>query len=351
MGAAATHILFVESNGALMRTISQPHPQLQTIRGFACFLLVVYHSVGADSASGLRLPMNSNWHHMVGIFDFVRMPVFAALAGYVYAFKRVDAASAKRFAISKAKRLMVPLVFATFITTTLRKVAYGANDSFFHALAYPYQQYWFLQSLLVLFVVMAAWDLFRRPNAEVISAIAIVLAVGAKTALPGMFGLVGALYLSPYFLLGIVLHERPGLWLGKGHGAFAAAIVASIMLWRETSSLGWAGCFERSDLIAILCGGAAAVAAFRYLPRTAVFHWLGSFSFPVFLWHSAFGAAARSLIAPLGFSLIESLVVIVVISIICPAALTLLWSALRQRAQQALKASMPRGTLIMDAST
>lgn len=154
-----------------------------------------------------------------------------------------------------------------------------------------------------------------------------------------------------YFLLGIVLHERPVLWLGKGHGAFAAAIVACILLWRETSSLGGAGCFERSDLIAILCGGAAAVAAFRYLPRTAVFHWLGTFSFPVFLWHSAFGAAARSLIAPLGFSLIESLVGIVVTSIISPAALTLLWSALRQRAQQALKASMPKGTLIMDAST
>lgn len=120
---------------------TEAKPELQTIRGLACLLLVIYHAVGPTADSGLRLSSTSSWHHATSLFDFIRMPMFAALAGFVYARKRVSADSFAAFWTRKSLRIIAPLLFATICTVALRRFAYGVGDPWIGSLTDSYQHF------------------------------------------------------------------------------------------------------------------------------------------------------------------------------------------------------------------
>ena len=56
--------------------------KIQSLRGLACLLLVVYHVIGATEMQGLRV--HDGWlPQLTAALDAVRMPVFGLLAGAV----------------------------------------------------------------------------------------------------------------------------------------------------------------------------------------------------------------------------------------------------------------------------
>lgn len=295
-------------------------PELQTIRGLACLLLVIYHAVGPTADSGLRLPPTSSWHQAISLFDFVRMPLFAALAGFVYARRRVRADSFAAFWTRKSLRIIAPLLFATICTVALRRFAYGADDPWLGSLTHSYQQFWFLQALLVLFFCMSVWDASAKPGIVPLAIAAVTLALLAKMPAPTMLSLHGSLYLAPYFLFGIILWEGPNL-LRRADICVGAAIVGpGVVLLQQAGLAGITVIVERSDLLAIICGAAFIVIAMRFMPRHHLLATLGRYSFVVFLWHSAAGAATRALFSHVDMPVLLRLMPIVLASILVPIA-------------------------------
>jgi surface polysaccharide O-acyltransferase-like enzyme len=62
---------------------------IDTVRGLACLFIVALHAVGDTPSNGLRLPMTSDWHYAMESIEFLRIPLFTALSGYLYAGQRV----------------------------------------------------------------------------------------------------------------------------------------------------------------------------------------------------------------------------------------------------------------------
>ena len=89
------------------------HIRLQSARGLACLLLVAYHVIGDPVTGGLRLPASSLYHYFTLLFLPLRMPLFAFLSGFVYAYRPVAYGSRLRFLGKKLRRILVPLVVVT----------------------------------------------------------------------------------------------------------------------------------------------------------------------------------------------------------------------------------------------
>jgi glucan biosynthesis protein C len=70
---------------------------INTVRGLACLLIVALHVVGDAASNGLHLPMTSAWHYVMQSIEFLRIPLFTALSGYLYAGRRVTAQKLSNF--------------------------------------------------------------------------------------------------------------------------------------------------------------------------------------------------------------------------------------------------------------
>ena len=90
---------------------------MQTLRGLACLLLVGFHVIGYSTTSGMAVPDDSGWRLFANLFTPLRMPLFAFLSGFVYAYRPVQPGQEGRFARKKLVRLWLPLLTVTTITT------------------------------------------------------------------------------------------------------------------------------------------------------------------------------------------------------------------------------------------
>lgn len=165
---------------------------------------------------------------------------------------------------------------------------------------------------------MSVWDASAKPGLVPLAIAAVTVALLAKMPTPAFFSLHGSLYLAPYFLFGIILWERPDL-LRRADLCVAAAIVGSgVLLLQQAGLAGMTAIVERSDLSAIMCGAAFIVLAMRFMPRTHLLATLGRYSFVVFLWHSAAGAATRFVISGAEMPVWLRLLAVVCASILVP---------------------------------
>ena len=268
-------------------------PEITTVRGIACVALVAYHVVGTSAVSGMHLPDGSMWHRVLDALDFIRMPIFAVVAGYVYARRRVEASSIANFLKSKVLRLAIPLVFVTTTMVGLRRGAYGADTSLTTALTSHYQHLWFLQALLIIFVLMAACDAYARLSSKGLGVVALTtLALSSSIQFPNTFSLNGVVYLAPLFLFGMILRGERQL-LDRHHARVALwFVMLGLILQQATPLLGGAG-LPNTSLPAALCGCGAAYLMLAVCPRIQLFEMIGAYSYTIYLWHSVAAATAR----------------------------------------------------------
>lgn len=277
--------------------MAQSHPaqlQLTTVRGLACLALVAYHVVGLGPDSGMHLPDSSPWHYTMNSFDFLRMPLFTVLSGYLYAGHRVDTASLAGFARKKGLRLGVPLLFVTTVMLLLRRFAYGDPTPLSAALLFHYQHLWFVQALIVIFTAVALMDSFARltPIGLLVAAFG-ALMVSRSFDITLFFSLNGAFYLAPYFLFGMILRLQPGFLERRELLAPALWIVAIVMLLQQATTFEGGLQIARTSVPAALCGCAAAYFMIVRCPRIAVFERIGSYSYTIYLWHGIAAAGVR----------------------------------------------------------
>ena len=122
--------------------------QIETLRGLACLLLVVYHVVGADASLGLQVTEGPVRLLNDGL-AYLRMPLFTFLSGLVYGL-RPFAGSSKHFLSGKMRRLLVPMLVVGTLFAVLQALTPGTNASagpwyLWHV--QPVAHFWFVESL------------------------------------------------------------------------------------------------------------------------------------------------------------------------------------------------------------
>jgi len=92
--------------------------------------------------------------------EFLRLPLFTALSGYLYAGHRVTRQEFARFWVKKGRRLVIPFIFTTAVVWWLREHALSDHTSILYALLFEYGHLWYLQALMILFAMISIADAF-----------------------------------------------------------------------------------------------------------------------------------------------------------------------------------------------
>ncbi|MEJ7930637.1 acyltransferase [Ramlibacter sp. AN1015] len=272
---------------------------IQSLRGLACLLLVLFHVVGDTPDAGLRLPLDHPLQLFNQVLSYVRMPLFGCIAGYVYAL-RPCGAEWPVFLRSKARRLLLPLLTVGSVFAALQAVTPGVNENSqapWELLVLPKAHFWFLQALFLVFavtVVLERLGLLRTAaRALLMAALAAIVLMAAKP--PAWFSADGALYLLPYFLLGVAARHSPPLprWLLAAMLLALAAGTAAVLASEQAV-------WPRNSAVSIALG-AGATWLLIFLPwRQRVLAALGGASYAIFLFHVFFTAASRIALERLG---------------------------------------------------
>jgi peptidoglycan/LPS O-acetylase OafA/YrhL len=319
-------------------------PRVETLRGIACLLLVTYHVVGADPGGGLRIA-DGSLRLLNDAMAYLRMPLFTFLSGIVYGLRPFDGDS-HRFIAMKFRRLVVPVLVVGTIFAVLRSVIPGTRGevtNWWLLHVEPVAHYWFAESLF--WVFLWVWGLERYRALLTPFRFATVV-IGSALLYLNVFGLWwfsidGAVYLLPYFLLGLAV-TRFRLWVKIADRriwpvVLAIAVFAAWHLGRPTPvpnvRTEWA--LAAGVALCILC----------LVPQARI-GWLmriGSASYAIYLFHVFFTAATRIALEQVGLAIVPiELIVGVMAGLLGPMAIQRMASRNRWTAMLLLGMSRSR---------
>ncbi|QNE34641.1 acyltransferase family protein [Leifsonia shinshuensis] len=308
---------------------------VQALRGIACILVVVWHSVGLGELSLWRFTSDSAWEFALGLLEYLRMPLFTFLSGYVYAMRPISVgASPWRFLRSKARRLLVPMlvVGTAYILAFDLIPGWGGSGlrPFWTWHIIPVAHLWFIWAVLWCFVAVAVLDARGRLSTRRGMLIALVVSFALSAVLPkGIatpFASAAAVYLSFFFLAGMACRRFD--WRSAPRRRHLIALGAFVVLFAVTILGTVAGVRPSPDgVVGNLVGAlfCALVVLVRFSSRPL--EWLGARSFAIFLFHYFAVQFCRMAFVALGFH--DVTVCIVVTTVVALLASVVLERILR----------------------
>ena len=282
--------------------------RVQTLRGIACLLLVAFHAIGSSSASGLHVPDDSVYRLFTNLFVHIRMPLFTFLSGLVYAYRPMWPDQVLEFSGKKLRRLGVPLIVAATVLYVLHFVTdhrVPPAPQVWTIYVFPYWHLWFVQALLLVFVAVIAFEslgaLSTLRQFLLVFALALVLYSGGLFQGHEILGLNNATYLLPFFLAGIAAHRyREILQTPR-----ALTLTLVCLIWAQgwhsyivlTRTLPPIDPVAHRSALNLLIGISASLSALQLLPRLRLMEQVGGSSYPIYLYHPVFVAAALSVVS------------------------------------------------------
>jgi len=182
---------------------------IESLRAIAIILVLGIHITGdpiISESTGL-------YAYLSYAFQNIRMPLFTVISGYLYAQRRVIQGYFIRFSKGKFRRILIPLVFVASCEFLSKSVLPYVNNptelnEYWKAMLYPYEHYWFLQAIFIIFLLVGGLDAAGimksfRSWCLILSMSIITYLVSPKISFNvSLFSIGYAIYLLPYFLLG-----------------------------------------------------------------------------------------------------------------------------------------------------
>jgi peptidoglycan/LPS O-acetylase OafA/YrhL len=288
---------------------------LETLRGWACLLLVLNHLIGEPNVSGLKLPLNNDFYFFNLMLENVRMPLFAFLGGVIFSFRGVSAEQFVAMLKGKYFRLLVPLFVVGPMYLLIHAHVSGVNQhvevtnlSYYFSVIWQSRfHFWFLQAMFLVFVFhgLCAYISITTKNRYLLATlVGIAVCVFMPTTLV-FFSLSGFFFLLPFFSLGCVLgsqnnSEAP---LNKKLVILLLVIFSALMLYKFFLLESGAN-FARNSVMGVLTGFIGCSLFYFSKIKVLPLVFIGKYSFSIYLYHVYFLAIARMLLAYLG---VESL--------------------------------------------
>jgi glucan biosynthesis protein C len=281
--------------------------RVQTLRGIACLLLVAFHAIGSSSASGLHVADSSVYRHFTNLFVHIRMPLFTFLSGLVYGYRPLRPEQVLEFSGKKLRRLGVPLIVATTVLYTLHLLTdhrVPPASQAWTIYLFPYWHLWFVQALLLVFAAVIAFEslgaLSTFRQFLLVFALSLVLYSGGLFDGHEILGLNNATYLLPFFLAGLAAHRYRDILLTPR----ALTVTLVCLLWSQgwhsyivlTRTLPPIDPVAHRSALNLLIGISASLTALQLLPGVRLMGQIGGSSYPIYLYHPVFVAAALSAI-------------------------------------------------------
>jgi fucose 4-O-acetylase-like acetyltransferase len=273
--------------------------EVDTLRGIACVLLVLFHVVGDTPSVGLRIP-EGNWLQVFNeALAYIRMPLFSFISGYVYGFRPYQG-NATGFIKGKVRRLLLPLITVGTIFAVVQAVTPGANmavDHWWLLHIVPVGHFWFLEALFIVFLAVVVLEHMKALATPAGFALtwALSAALFDHFSPPNYFAAQGAVYLLPFFLAGLAC-KRFEIGGPAARGAAAAVFICAAttaMLLPQFSEQG-------NSIAALGLGVCSAFLLLRSGWNSRRLAYVGSYSFPIYLLHVFFTAASRILLKKVG---------------------------------------------------
>lgn len=303
---------------------------VETLRGLAVLLMVAGHVIGNDASHGLRVPDDSGWRYAYFSLTPMRLPLFTAISGFVYAFRPVAAGRWATFMRGKLRRLFVPFLVVGGAFILVQSIAPGvrtrpALGALPTLLIFPYAHFWYLYALAWVFALVGTLDALGLLDGVGGWALAVASSFAlwaSGLASTDLLGIGDATFLLPYFLLGLGVRRFgvPGgrplalAWLGLG----AVGLLLHQGGWFGWWRLGGPWSHVGSSLV----GTATVVALLTYRVAWAPLAAVGTCSYGIYLMHIFGTAGSRVLLGRAGVTSLGALALAgVVAGIALPMAL------------------------------
>ncbi len=282
---------------------------VETLRGLAIILVVLGHVIGNDNSGGMKVADDSFLRHLYYTFEYLRMPLFTTISGWVYALRPVSFGFFNDFMVKKIRRILIPLFIIGTIYFLLQQVTPGANNkesinNIWRIYIFPYTLYWYLPALFWVFLIIALIDSFKimqsKANWFIITLVAIGIMLLRDVIIPehspNLFAYKMTIYLLPFFLLGVGIKRFPDLFKIVALRYFlilslVCLLIVQQLVWYQVLT------FELSKIggIGLLIGitGSVVLLGIRWRVRWLI--WIGGYAYTIYLFH-AFGTAAGRII-------------------------------------------------------
>ena len=284
--------------------------RIETLRGIACILLVSFHVIGANPQLGLQLTDGPLRLINDGL-AYLRMPLFTFLSGWVYGLRPCSADGWCRFMRGKARHLLIPMLVVGSAFVVLQNMVPGTNpdpDPWYLTHLQPVAHFWFSEALFWVFLAVCfferlAW--LRRPWTSMVVLLA-CCAVYLGYFGPVWLGLNCAIYLMPYFLIGMMLSRfRLMPLLARSERRLAVGAIAALCVIMMGAPVPDP---DRRTVLMLIAGLTLCLTS---VGAGFVHPWLarlGDYSYGIFIFHVFFTAASRIALSGIG---IHSLMVAV----------------------------------------
>ncbi|HPE57216.1 MAG TPA: acyltransferase [Bacteroidales bacterium] len=291
--------------------VKRKEQSIETLRGIAIILMVAGHVIGDNSGTGLQVRDESVWRYFYFTFEYLRMPLFTAISGFVYALKPVQSDHIGRFLKGKSRRIILPFFTVATVQYLMNALVPQVNNpvplaDIWKIYIFSYGQFWFLQALFLVFLTVVALEYNKildtiKGWAISLGIAVIMLLVINQNYLINYFSISRYLYLLPFFLLGIGLNRFKNQLFKK---PIILALLLTLIITVTIQQLEW---FEvintishRFSAISVFVGISGIWLIFHIRKPFKWLAELGYYSYGIYLFHVFATAGSRIFAKMLG---------------------------------------------------
>lgn len=287
---------------------------VETLRGFAIILVVMGHVIGSGSDGGMKVADDSGWRHLYFTFEYLRMPLFTVISGWVYALRPVSLAKYKDFTTKKIRRILFPMAFVGTAYFLLQYIVPGTNKTgnlaeIWKIYVFPYTLYWYLPSLFLVFLGVGLIDAYKGLEKFgqwvlwtcIAFGLLLLRDVAIPEASPNYFSYKGGIYLFPFFMIGVGIQRFraffDNVWLNRALGVvFFSGLILQQLGWYEVIQYN----LDKKSGMGLLIGVTGTILLFRLKWKVDWLIYFGSFAYSIYLFHSFGTAGGRIVLKSLG---------------------------------------------------
>ncbi|WP_068466658.1 acyltransferase family protein [Candidatus Protochlamydia phocaeensis] len=285
---------------------------IETLRGLAILLVVIGHAIGGSREYGLKISDDSYYHFAYFSLQYLRLPLFTTISGFVYALKPVRQGELYKFIVGKGRRILVPF----FCVGTLQFIIASIVPYVHHPTSlsslwliyfYPYAQFWFLQALMLMLIAIGCVENRIPLHSFFLWALCFV-AVLLANSFPlnvELFSFTKFLYLFPFFLLGIGLKRFAPIFFQR---RLIFPLFLIFLLSFTFQQLTWFKVVDFQYFISWrlnLIEGFSGMICLFYIKGQLKLKWLayiGNFAYSIFLFHTFFTSGSRIILQQMGIA-------------------------------------------------
>ena len=279
---------------------------VETLRGAAIILVVLGHIIGSTKLASMQVQDDSLLRYIYYSLEYIRMPLFTVISGWVYANKPIVAKEDRpKFIKGKMRRLLIPMFVLSTLMFLMRVFVPGTNltpsvERLHLVLFFPYDLYWYLYSLFVIFLFIIAID--TKAWFHQFKNWLLVFGITATTSyisyklldnVPNVFSFKGALFLLPYFVLGIGFFRYRHLIFTKKNLLpigliFLVGFCIQQFIWFEGLPH-----LSKGTVLGFVVGASGTFLLFKFKFKNALLVKIGAYAYSIYLFHLFFTGGVR----------------------------------------------------------